>query len=132
MKPPSPATAWSLVGHHATRLHGGLAETLDLDELRTGLAVVRPGATAADHLLGIDLDAESRCVDAWCRGGDLTAVHETLDDPALFIDVCHFTPGGIERLAEAFVPAVADLVEDTAAFREWRHPGRLTAGRGPG
>lgn len=79
MKPPSSAPAWSLAGRHATCLHGGLAATLDLDELRTGLAVVRPGAIAADHLLGIDLDAESRCVDAWCRGGDFTAVHETLD-----------------------------------------------------
>ena len=79
MKPPSPAPAWSLAGRHATFLHGGLAAALDLDAIRTGLAVVRQGATAADHLLGIDLDAESRCVDAWCRGGDLTAVHETLD-----------------------------------------------------
>jgi lysophospholipase L1-like esterase len=50
-------------------------------------------------------------------------VHQTLDDPALFIDVCHFTPTGIERLAEAFVPAVAELVEDTAAYREWRRAG---------
>jgi hypothetical protein len=47
-------------------------------------------------------------------------VHEQLTDPALFIDVCHFTPEGIERLADAFVPGVADLVEATAACREWR------------
>jgi lysophospholipase L1-like esterase len=51
-------------------------------------------------------------------------VHEKLADPALFIDVCHFTPEGIDRLAEAFLPAVADLVEDTAAFREWRSRAR--------
>jgi hypothetical protein len=53
-------------------------------------------------------------------------VHGRLTDPALFIDVCHFTPEGIERLADTFLPAVADLVEDTEAYREWkrsrRHP----------
>jgi lysophospholipase L1-like esterase len=46
-------------------------------------------------------------------------VDERLDDPALFIDVCHFTPEGIERLADAFLPAVADLVEDTPGYRRW-------------
>ena len=79
MKPPSSATAWSLSGHRATCPLGSPATTLDLDALRTGLEVARPGASAADRLLGIDLDAESRCVDAWCRGGDITAVYETLD-----------------------------------------------------
>jgi lysophospholipase L1-like esterase len=47
-------------------------------------------------------------------------VHEKLTDPALFIDVCHFTPEGIERLAETFLPGVADLVEDTDAYRRWK------------
>jgi lysophospholipase L1-like esterase len=46
-------------------------------------------------------------------------VHERLDDPALFIDVCHLTPEGIERLAEALYPAVAGLVENTAGYRRW-------------
>jgi hypothetical protein len=50
-------------------------------------------------------------------------VHEQLSDPALFIDVCHFTPEGIERLADTFLPGVADLVEDTAAYREWKKAG---------
>jgi hypothetical protein len=50
-------------------------------------------------------------------------VHEQLSDPALFIDVCHFTPEGIERLADVFLPGVADLVEDTAAYREWKRSG---------
>jgi lysophospholipase L1-like esterase len=59
-------------------------------------------------------------------------VHDKLTDPGLFIDVCHFTPEGIELLAEAFLPAVAGLVEDTAAFREWRRSARLTAGRASG
>lgn len=46
-------------------------------------------------------------------------VHEKIDDPALFIDVCHFTPDGISRLADVFLPAVARLVEGTRAYRVW-------------
>ncbi len=46
-------------------------------------------------------------------------VHETLTNPALFVDACHFTPEGIDRLAGVFEPAVADLVDDRAGFREW-------------
>jgi lysophospholipase L1-like esterase len=51
-------------------------------------------------------------------------VHEKLSDPALFIDVCHFTPEGIERLAETFLPGVAELVEDTAEYRSWKRSAR--------
>jgi lysophospholipase L1-like esterase len=51
-------------------------------------------------------------------------VHEQLTDPALFIDVCHFTPEGIERLADTFLPGVGDLVEDTEAYRKWRRKAR--------
>jgi hypothetical protein len=51
-------------------------------------------------------------------------VHEKLTDPALFIDVCHFTPEGIERLADAFLPGVADLVEATPAYRRWKRSAR--------
>ncbi len=51
-------------------------------------------------------------------------VHEKLTDPALFIDVCHFTPEGIERLADAFLPGVADLVEATPAYRSWKRSAR--------
>jgi hypothetical protein len=46
-------------------------------------------------------------------------LHKTLQDPALFIDVCHFTPEGIERLADTFVPVVAGLVRDTPPGRRW-------------
>ena len=46
-------------------------------------------------------------------------VYERLDDPALFVDACHFTPEGIDRLAGVFEPAVADLVMDRPAFRHW-------------
>lgn len=51
-------------------------------------------------------------------------VHEKLDDPALFIDVCHFTPEGIERLADTFLPGVADLVTDTPTYRRWKRSTR--------
>jgi lysophospholipase L1-like esterase len=46
-------------------------------------------------------------------------VHERLFDPAVFIDVCHLTPEGIDRLAEAFLPEVAELVRDTEGYRAW-------------
>jgi lysophospholipase L1-like esterase len=46
-------------------------------------------------------------------------VDESLGDPALYIDVCHFTPEGISRLADAFLPAVDGLVQGTAAYRSW-------------
>lgn len=79
MKPPAPAIAWSLSGHRASCPFGGLAIALDLDAVRTGLEVSRPGTAAADRLLGIDLEGANRCIDGWCRGGDLTAVFETID-----------------------------------------------------
>ncbi len=51
-------------------------------------------------------------------------VHEQLADPALFIDACHFTPVGIDRLAGVFEPAVADLVDDRPAFQAWEQRSR--------
>lgn len=39
-------------------------------------------------------------------GGKVVPVAEQLRDPALFTDLCHLRPQGIERLAEAFVPEV--------------------------
>jgi len=56
-------------------------------------------------------------------------VHQELSDPALFIDVCHFTPEGIERLSEVFLPAVDDLVRDTPAYRRWVESARVDADR---
>ena len=50
-------------------------------------------------------------------------VHEQLDDPALFIDVCHFTPEGIGLLADAFLPGVAQQVRDTESYRRWADMG---------
>lgn len=54
-------------------------------------------------------------------------IHEQLHDPALFTDVCHFIPEGIALLAEAFLPAVEDLVRDTESYRRWAE-----TGSGPG
>ena len=45
---------------------------------------------------------------------------EPLSDPSVFIDVCHLTPEGIDRLAEAFLPEVAELVEQTEEYKRWR------------
>lgn len=45
-------------------------------------------------------------------------VHERITDPALFIDVCHLTPPGIELLAETLLPAVDGLVTQTPAYRD--------------
>jgi len=50
-------------------------------------------------------------------------VHERIGDPALFIDVCHLTPPGIELLADTFLPAVDGLVGQTAVYRAWRERG---------
>jgi lysophospholipase L1-like esterase len=53
--------------------------------------------------------------------------HERLTDPSLFIDVCHFTPEGIDLLAQTFLPAVDDLVEQTPAYRAWSADRAATA-----
>lgn len=57
------------------------------------------------------------------HGIPFVAVHRALDDPALFVDVCHLTPAGIERLAEAFAPAAAGTLRRSAAYRR-RGPAR--------
>jgi lysophospholipase L1-like esterase len=57
-------------------------------------------------------------------------VHEQLRDPSLYIDVCHFTPPGIERLAGVFLPAVDGLVTQTPAFRSYRAAGRASGAAG--
>ncbi|HVQ32038.1 MAG TPA: hypothetical protein VMV21_20735, partial [Vicinamibacteria bacterium] len=58
------------------------------------------------------------------HGMRLARVHEQLMDPALFIDACHLTPEGIAKLAEALLPAVAEIVEGRPAFRRWAAGGR--------
>jgi lysophospholipase L1-like esterase len=65
---------------------------------------------------------------AWRSHMAYVPLHETLHDPGLFIDVCHFTPEGIERLADTFFPAVAGLVRDTPAGQRWLRAAPEAAG----
>jgi hypothetical protein len=58
------------------------------------------------------------------HGINRVLVHERLGDPAVFIDACHLTPEGIDQLAEAFLPAVAGIVEARPGFRQWAARGR--------
>lgn len=58
-------------------------------------------------------------------------VHEELSDPALFVDACHFTPEGIDRLAETFLPAVGGLVSGRPGFRQWSERSRSGVGSAP-
>jgi lysophospholipase L1-like esterase len=53
-------------------------------------------------------------------------VHEQITDPALFIDVCHFTPPGIELLAESFLPTVDGLLTQVPAYRAWAASARAS------
>jgi lysophospholipase L1-like esterase len=45
---------------------------------------------------------------------DAVQIHGQLSDPALFIDSCHMTDEGIERLALAFLPAVSASLDERA------------------
>jgi lysophospholipase L1-like esterase len=56
-------------------------------------------------------------------------VHEALTDPNLFVDACHFTPEGIALLAGVFEPALADLVKDRPAFRDWTNRNTIAASK---
>ena len=59
-------------------------------------------------------------------------VHQRLADPALFIDSCHFTPEGIRRLAEEFLPGVEALVRDAPAASTRSRSSRGAPGTPPG
>jgi hypothetical protein len=52
------------------------------------------------------------------RGDVRTApVHQALEDPALYVDLCHMTPEGIVALAEAFAPTVLAVALEPADDR---------------
>lgn len=53
------------------------------------------------------------------QGMSLARVHEQLTEPTLFIDACHFTPEGIAKLAEALLPAIAEIIEGRPEFQRW-------------
>lgn len=48
------------------------------------------------------------------RGVELAPVAREIDEPRLFIDLCHLTPEGIERLADAFLPPLERVIESGA------------------
>ena len=73
---PSAAAAWSLVRLRASCGLGEVASSLDLERPAAGIAVVLPGSTEPAGLLGVEVDADCGCSDAWCRGADITAVYE--------------------------------------------------------
>ena len=50
--------------------------------------------------------------DARGRLFTLVPVHRLVSDGSLFVDLCHMTPEGIERLAQAFLPAATDALRD--------------------
>jgi hypothetical protein len=50
--------------------------------------------------------------DARGRLFPLVPVHRLVSDGSLFVDLCHMTPEGIEALAQAFLPAVANALRD--------------------
>lgn len=59
---------------------------------------------------------------------DLVPVAREITDPGLFVDICHLTPEGIERLADAFLPAVSRVIESG----RWRRASRSTSPGRPG
>jgi lysophospholipase L1-like esterase len=68
---------------------------------------------AAFHALVARYDAlfEERMAQ---QGVPHVALHRSLEDPALFTDVCHLTPQGLDALAEALLPEVARAVAGKA------------------
>jgi len=69
------AAAWKISAGQATNLLAAPRSSIDLDNPRAGIEVWRD-PTQPERVLGIDLDAGCGRIDAWCRGGDLTAVYE--------------------------------------------------------
>ncbi len=114
----SPAAAWSLARERASCPTGGLVSAIDLAHPQGGLEVVRPGGTAPDRVLGVELDPDSNFTDAWCRGGDLTAVYESRDGGRLRTTVMwRAEPAWLDAPAgvwcrEAVVSAQTALLED--------------------
>lgn len=86
------------------------ARALDHDVQRLWGRALGLDAYAPFHALVLHYDAlvEARMQE---RGIAVVPVHRELTDPALFSDVCHLTPRGIEALAGAFLPAVAAQLE---------------------
>lgn len=92
------------------RAEPGFREYLDLDvEQQWGRRMrLRRYATFAALMARFN----ERLVGIAARHGlALVRVDAELQDPTLFVDSCHLTPAGVERLAQAFLPAVAAGLE---------------------
>lgn len=114
----SPAAAWSLDRGRASCPIGGLVSAIDLALPQGGLEVGRPGCTAPDRVLGVQLEPACGSTDAWSRGGDLTAVYESRDGGRLRTTVMwRAEPAWLDAPAgvwcrEAVVSAQTALLED--------------------
>lgn len=75
MNPTASAAAWMISAGQATNLLAGPRSRIDLDHPGAGIEVWRDAAQP-ERLLGIDLGATCERLDAWSRGGDITAVYE--------------------------------------------------------
>jgi hypothetical protein len=62
-------------------------------------------------------------VDVRGRRFHLVPVDRLVQDGSLFVDLCHMTPEGIERLAQAFLPAVSELLASRATRADRDPPG---------
>jgi lysophospholipase L1-like esterase len=82
---------------------------LDWDVARLWGSTLGLSDYAAFHALVARYDAlfEERMAS---QGVPHVALHRVLADPALFTDVCHLTPQGLDVLAEALLPEVARAV----------------------
>jgi len=77
MAPSAPATAWAISSGCATSLLAGPRSSIDLDQPAAGIQLWRQ-TSEPQRLLGLDVDAACVRRDAWCRGGDVTAVYEPI------------------------------------------------------
>lgn len=69
------AAAWMISAGQAVNLLAGPRSRIDLDDPSTGIEVWQ-ALPHPERLLGIRLGTACRRIDAWCRGGDVTAIYE--------------------------------------------------------
>ena len=78
--PAATTASWTLTGLRSLNRCGGLEVSLDLARPAAGLTIsAEKPSRSVDHLLGLDLAADSPPSDHWLRGPDITAVYEPAD-----------------------------------------------------
>ena len=105
MAPSAPATAWAISSGCATCLLAGPPSRIDLDRPTAGIQLWRQGSEP-QRLLGLNVEAACVRRDAWCRGGDVTAVYEPV--------------GGAPLRATAMWRATPSWCDATFAPDVWR------------